>query len=280
MFNAKYFALSFAALAACTTEPAVELAPQQSTDALAAAVNIGILTPIAAASDWTVYAQPMGGAEDNIGEKADEHDTIYDPQPESDDTEEPSSGEAPAAPEAGAEEPEDNKSEPEPKVDEHETIQDGSGEDGSGTGGVTPGAGHDPSESGPGEDPIVFEGTYSAFITDVFEQGFEIQEGESQSLVITFEGGEYVADGFVAIERGGMPSTINEFTGSGTATFVEDSTGCEVEWSRDVEGAMGTEGKAKMTVFDSVTYADPSCAGAAPGEETRTAGYRLELARD
>ena len=281
MFNAKHFALSFAALAACTTEPAVELAPQQSADALAAAVNIGILTPIASASDWTVYAQPMGIADDNMGDKPDEHDTIHDPQPDDNSAEEPASSEEPAAPEAGEEEqPEENKAEPETKEDEHETIRDEPGEDNGGTGGVAPGTGHDPSESGTGEDPIVFEGTYAAFIVDIFEEGFELQEGESQPLVITVDSGAYVADGFVNIERGTMPSTINEFTGSGTATFIEDSTGCEVEWSRDIEGAMGSEGKAKMTVFDTVTYADPGCAGVDPGEATRTAGYRVELSRD
>lgn len=280
MFNAKHFAISFAALAACTAEPTAELTPQQSEDALAAAVNIGILTPLAATSTWTVNAQTLGVNGDNMEEKSDEHETIHDPQPDDNTPEEPESSEEPAAPEAGEEGSEETKDEPEPKVDEHESIDFEPGDDSGETGGGAPGAGHDPSESGRAADPIVFEGTYKARIVDVFEPGFEIEEGESAPMVITQDSGNYTVDGFVSITRGAMPSTINEFTGTGTAIFTEDQSGCEVEWTRDLEGTVGAEGNAKVVVFDTVTYSDPGCAGVAPDEATRTAGYQMELARD
>ena len=249
MFNAKHFALSFAALAACTTEPAVELAPQQSADALAAAVGIGILTPLDATSTWTVSAQPMGMADDNIeGEdkgqpKGDPSDAVTDRPEESDhETEEPGSGAEPPAEEAGegqVGEPTGEREEPAHKI----------------------------------------VGTYQIFVQEIIEGQYGIAAGDGAMMEISGEAG-LMADGFVPLARGGERENDNQFDGVGTVIMTDDVSGCEIEWTREIDAKMDDERTGIAVISDTVTYLDPGCGAAAPSGGDYFNAYIVDMVRE
>ena len=249
MFNAKHFALSFAALAACTTEPAVELAPQQSADALAAAVGIGILTPLDATSTWTVSAQPMGIADDNIEEedkgqpKGDASDSVTDrPEDPAPETEEPGSGveipgESAGEAELGA--PTGEREEPAFKID----------------------------------------GSYQIIVQEVVEGQYGIAAGDGAMMTISGEGAP-VADGFVPLSRGGDRESENQFGGMGTVAMMDDASGCEIEWTREIDAKIEDDGLGIALISDTVIYLDPSCGEVAPSGGDYFNAYVVEMARE
>ena len=231
MFNTKTLAASFLTLAACTTEPMVELAPEQATDALMAAQSMGIVGS-ASDSNWVVLAAPaMGGSSDAPAES--DEDTPWAP------------GQEPVEPETGDEMPEDDAGAEEPE---------------------------------PGT-PQVFERINKTNITANDQHAFGIQVGPSEDFEIIREPEGFRINGFVTVHRGGDAESINKFYGHGRAIFVHPETGCEIEWSRNIEGTIGEEGAAEAFIRDHAVYLDRDCAPEGSGADDAFASYEIELAR-
>ena len=240
MFNAKHFALSFAALAACTAEPTTELAPQQSAEALAAAKSIGILPAIAPSSSWTVYAQPMGASdgsmEDNLAEKPEADDPVVEDHT------------------AGPSEPEDEGTPSEPE--EYETdagIADG--------------------------EEIVrldLEGDYTMAVSYIEQAESTLEIGTDGIMSFTGSTDTFMADGFVEMRRGGELDSINHFAGKGSVTLLSDE-GCEVEWAREVTGKMDTDGTGFLFIVDEATMVG-DCGGPTLHTDGVFNVYEVELA--
>ncbi len=234
MFNTKTLAASFLTLAACTTEPMVELAPEQATDALMAAQSMGIVGS-ASRSNWVVLAAPAMGASSDAPAESDE-DVPWAP------------GQEPVEPETGVELPGDST-------------------DGAGTDAPMPGT------------PQVFEGIYKTFITAIDEHAFDIEEGPSENFEIIREDEGFRINGFVTVHRGDDAESVNKFYGHGRAIFVEPETGCEIEWSRNIEGIIGEEGAAEATVRDHAVYLDRDCLPEGVEAGDAFASYQIEMAR-
>ena len=234
MFNTKTLAASFLTLAACTTEPMVELAPEQATDALSAAQSLGIVGK-ASRLGWVVLAATA--TEPGSGEPA-----------ESDEGTPWAPGQEPVEPETGDEMPEDDS--------------DDAGAE----------------EPDPGT-PQVFEGMYKTYITAIDEHAFGIEVGPSENFEIIREPEGFRINGFVTVHRGGDAESVNKFYGHGRAIFVQPETGCEIEWSRNIEGTIGEEGAAEAFVRDHAVYLDRDCAPEGSEGGDAFASYEIELSR-
>lgn len=240
MFNTKTLTASLLTLAACATEPAVELAPGQAAEALTTAQSLGIVTK-GTVSNWVVMA------------------TI----------------------------PLNNPSQDVPQQD-GPMGDDKSGPDEEGEGAVTPEPDAELPESSPGggnadkpqpEAPSVLEGVYKTYIAAIDEAAFGIEKGPSENFEIIREDEGYRVNGFVTVHRGGDAETINHFYGHGRAIFVQPETGCEIEWSRNIEGILGDEGAAEANVRDHALYLDPDCAPEGTEGGAAFASYRIELSK-
>ena len=240
MFNTKTLAASFLTLAACATEPVAELAPQQAAEALKTATSMGIIDTDAPMNWIVMAATPHSDPSDE-----DPSNTM----PGVDDNTTPEeAGEGPVTPEPGIEVPESN---PE---------------------------GTEPEETEPGM-PAIFEGEYKTFISAVSEQAFGIEKGPSENFEIIREDEGYLINGFVTVHRGGDAETINHFYGHGRAIFVQPETGCEIEWTRNIEGVVGVEGAAEAEVRDHALYLDPDCAPEDTDDSAAFAAYHIEMSK-
>ena len=190
MFNTKTLAASFLTLAACATEPVVELAPQEAAQALKTATSMGIIRTEAPLNWIVMAAAPQADSSD---------ETPPNTEPKVDDNTTPEeAGEGPVTPEPGIEIPESN-----PEGTEREETEPGM--------------------------PAIFEGEYKTFITAISEPAFGIEKGPSENFEVIREDEGYRINGFVTVHRGGDAETINHFYGHGRAIFVQPETGCEIE---------------------------------------------------
>lgn len=219
-----------------------ELSPEASADALTAATAIGLLQPLQAES--TVALRAVTAGRDLTPEPPKEaDDPIEDPAQEEEE-------------EAGT-----NPEEVAPVEEPEEAPAEGS--------------------SDPPSDEVVqapLDGDYEAVVLDVDGKDEAIFPGAESALRIVLSPEGFVADGFVPLTRGEGPSA-NEFIGKGTVTLVDEETGCEIDWTREMEGAIDASGVGKIDIVDVGEPADPECAGGPDGVGALSIAYRIAVER-